>query len=362
MMARFLHVAKTPVLVAALLAAMFVGIKARYGSYGDYYYVSVDVPQAGQLMRAGADVRERGVVIGSVTELSLHGRGALLTLQIERRYPVPADAQAFVDLKTLLGDKFVDLRFPDFQPPFLRGGETIPGRVGPELEDVLQSGLDVLESINPDDVATVVHELATGARGHGEDIARGIEANAELSGIFAATLEPQLRGLHAFRVIFEELRKIGLDMNELAEAVNEGVPVYASDQAHQQLRRVLEALVPMSDHLADILILNRADLDAMMDSGDRVLQTIADRPQGLHDLIRGLYRYVFKLGADAPDVGDGSEMAPFTQFFSDEGQGENAHRQGEAGAGNLVEAIRGLCGLLPAEQRADMPVCTVVQP
>jgi virulence factor Mce-like protein len=362
MMARFLHVAKTPVLVAAVVAAMFFGIKARYGSYGDYYYVSVDVPQAGQLMREGADVRERGVVIGSVSDLTLHGRSSKLTLQIEQRYPVPADARAFVDLKTLLGDKFVDLRFEDFEPPFLQGGETIPGQVGPELEDVLQSGLDVLGAINPDDAATVVHELATGARGHGDDVARGIQANAELSGVFAETLEPQLRGLHAFNVIFGELRKIGLDMNDLAQAVNEGVPVYASDRAHRELRRVLEALVPMSDHLADLLIFNRADLDAMMDSGDAVLQTIAERPQGLHDLVSGLYRYVFKLGADAPTLRDGSEMAPFANFFSDEGRGEGAHRQAESGAGDLVEAIRGLCELLPAEQRADMHVCSVVQP
>jgi len=359
MMARFLHLAKTPVIVAGVIAAMFFGIKARYGSYGDYYYVSVDVSQAGQLMRVGADVRERGVVIGTVSDLRLDGRSALLTLRIRERYPVPANAEAFVDLKTLLGDKFVDLRFDDFAPPFLEGGETIPGHVGPELEDVLEHGLTVLGAIDPDDAATVVHELATGARGHGEDVARGIEANTELSGVFAETLEPQLRGLHAFHVIFAELREVGLDVNELAEAVNEGVPVYASDRAHRQLRRVLETLVPMSDHLADLLILNRADWDAMMDSGDRVLQTIAERPEGLHDLVHGLYRYVFKLGSDAPDASDGSEMAPFANFFSDEDEGEGPHRQAEGG--ELVETIRNLCGLLPAQERADMRVCTVVE-
>jgi phospholipid/cholesterol/gamma-HCH transport system substrate-binding protein len=148
-MARFFHVAKTPVLVAVVGAAMFFGVKARYGSYGDYYYVDVELPRAGQLMREGADVRERGVLIGTVSDLRLDGHQARLTLRIEDRYRVPADAQAFVDLKTLLGDKFVDLRFDEFTGPYLNGGETLPGHVGPELEDVLGSGVDVLSAVDP---------------------------------------------------------------------------------------------------------------------------------------------------------------------------------------------------------------------
>jgi virulence factor Mce-like protein len=357
MMARFLHVAKMPLIIALVGAAMFFSVKARYGSYGDYYFVDVELPRAGQLMRVGADVREHGVLVGSVTDIWLEDQQARLTLRIQQQYPVPQDAHAYVDLKTLLGDKFIDLRFEEFAPPYLKGGETIPGHVGPELEDVLVNGLEVLRAVNPDEAATIVHELAVGAQGHGEDIARGLQANAELSTIFAETLEPQLRGLHAFHVIFDELRHVGVDLNELADAVNEGVPVYASERAHRDLRRVLEALVPMSDHLADLLILNRADWDRMMDSGDRVLQTIAERPQGLHDLVHGLYRYVFKLGGEAPHVGDGRDMAPFVNFFSEEDD-EGGHRQGRGQ--DLVTAIRDLCGLLPAEERRDMHVCSVV--
>jgi phospholipid/cholesterol/gamma-HCH transport system substrate-binding protein len=357
MMGRFLHVAKTPLIIAVVGAAMFFGVKARYGSYGDYYFVDVELPRAGQLMRVGADVRERGVLIGSVTDIRLEQQQARLTLRIQKQYPVPRDAQAYVDLKTLLGDKFVDLRFEELAPPYLEGGETIPGNVGPELEDVLVNGLEVLRAVNPDEAATIIHELAVGAQGHGEDIARGLQANAELSTIFAETLEPQLRGLHAFHVIFEELRHVGVDMNELADAINEGVPVYASAEAHRHFRQVLEALVPMSTHLADLLIFNRDDWDRMMDSGDRVLQTIAERPQGLHDLVHGLYRYVFKLGGEAPHVGDGRDMAPFVNFFSEEDE-EGGHRQSRGQ--DLVTAIRDLCGLLPAEERRDMHVCSVV--
>ena len=60
-----------------------------------------------------------------------------------------------------------------------------PASSGRELEDVLASGVDVLAALNPDDAASVIHELATASRGHSEDISRNLDANAELSGTFA---------------------------------------------------------------------------------------------------------------------------------------------------------------------------------
>ncbi|MGH2687034.1 MAG: MlaD family protein [Actinomycetota bacterium] len=360
-MAAFWRGTRTFLIVTVVIAGMFFGVKARYGSYGEYYFVTVDFPRAGQLMRVGADVRERGVIIGSVSDMRLVNHRARLTLQIRSEFRVPDDAVAVVELKTLLGDKFVDLEFEEFAPPFLEGGEQIPGVVGPELEDVVQSGVDVLAALNPDDAAAVIHELATAARGHSEDIARGLDANAELSGTFASTLEPQLRGLHAFHVIFGELRDVADDLNELADAVNEGVPIYASPRAHAELRRVLELIVPMSDDLADLLILNRRDWDRMMDSGDVVLQAIASRPQGLRDLVHGAYRYVFKLGGPAPKFGDGREMAPFVALVGGEESPLPRDAEARSSPGDeLVSTIRTLCEVLPAEQRRDIYVCDVV--
>ena len=331
------------IFVVALIAGMFFGVKARYGSYGDYYYVSVDLPRAGQLMRVGADVRQRGVIIGEVSDIRLVDRQARLTLEIERQYRVPEQAQAYVGLKTLLGDKFIDLRYQDYAPPFLRDGALVPGSVTPELEEVLSSGVRVFEAIPPADLATIISELAQGARGHGEDIARNLDVNAELSTLFAQTLEPQIRGLIAFNIIFRELRGSGVDLNRLADAVNRGVPVYASERAQRHLRVLLERLVPMSNDLADLLTLNRADIDRMMDQGDIVLETIASRPGGLADLVSGLASYVNNLGDPDPyPVPDGSAAAPFANFI---------------GGTELEDTLQDLCGALPPPVGSGIPIC-----
>ncbi|HWC31761.1 MAG TPA: MlaD family protein [Actinomycetota bacterium] len=336
-----LRIVRTPLLVAVVVAGMFFGIKARYGDYAEYYYVKVGAPRAGQLMRIGADVRESGVLIGTVSNIELHDRRVEFTLQIDPQYQIPASAEAFVTLKTLLGDKFVDIRFDEWSEPFLADGATIKGHVGAELEDALQSGVQVFSAVDANDLATIVHELATGARDHGDEIARGLEAGAALSTVFRQTLRPQLQALRDFEVIFGELRQAADELNELADAVNEGVPVYASPEAQEKLRRALIAVSYLSQHLGDLLIVERRDIGRMMDAGDRVLQTIAERTEGLHNLVHGLYRYVFKLGGPPPVLRDNTAAAPFANFF---------------GGDDFEETLDQVCGALPPEF-PEIPAC-----
>src|SRR5256886_10323315 len=144
-----------PILIAALAVGMFFGLKLRYGDYAHYTYVKVDLPRAGQLVRAGTDVRERGVVIGKVSDIQLVNRHAMLTLRIDAPYHVPRDAHAYVDLKTLLGDKYIDLQSTSYGAPWLTDDSTIQGTIGPELESVVQSGTDIFKSISPGELATV---------------------------------------------------------------------------------------------------------------------------------------------------------------------------------------------------------------
>jgi len=331
-----------PVALVVLVTGMVFGLKLRYGDYNHYTYVKVDLPRAGQLLRTGTDVRERGVVIGKVSNIQLVDRHAQLTLQIDSPYKIPRDVTAAVDLKTLLGDKYVDLRSQTFAPPWLDDNATIQGTVGPELEAVVQSGTQIFDSISPSDLAAVVGNLAQGAQGHGMDVRKGIESNAVLSTIFAKTLAPQLRGLHDFDVIFGALKDKGVDLNRLADYVNHGAPVYASPQAHRYLHQALVSLVPFATNLADLLINQKPLWDEMIDSGDKVLQTVALRPQGLHDLIHGLYIYVSKLGGKPPTMPDGSAEAPFSNF---------------SGGEKFQDTLRQLCGGLPGPSKREIPIC-----
>ncbi len=350
---RLLRIAIAVLLVTAVSGGAYVGVKWAYGGYGDFYEVSFDVPRTGQQLAVGSEVRLRGVVIGSVSGIQLLERGVRVTLKIERQYRLPTTTEAFIDLTTLLGAKFVDLRFDQYAPPFLADGDRLErGVVGPELEDALADGVRVLDAIRPNDLATIVNELARGAQGHGQDVARGLRANAELSTLFARTLKPQIRSLHDFVVLFGALKDKGPTLNELADAINQGVPVYASQQAQSDLRHVLEAVTPFANNLADLFIFNRADWDRLMDAGDVVLQTLVEHRNGLHDLVHGIYRYVFKLRGDPCRKGHG----PAIECFLHDGSGA-AGFVNFMGGNDDDETRRELCGALPPDVRPLIPAC-----
>jgi virulence factor Mce-like protein len=335
---------KGPVILAIIATLVFLGVKDSYGGFDRTYDVTMRLPRAGQQLEVGSDVRLRGVVIGTVDAISLQDRDVRLTLKIEHQYRIPRDARAYVTLKTLLGAKFVDLRVPGtFGPPFLADGARITAtHIGPELEDALADGVNVLDAIRPNDLATVIHELATGARGHGDDIRYSLDKNARLSTEFQQTLPSQLQALHDFRTIFGTLRNSGVDLNNLADAINQGVPVYASTKASEELHHALVAITPFARNLGDLLILNRAQLDRLMDDGDTVLQAIADRPGGLHDLIQGLYRYVYRLSGNPFILHDGSGAAAFSDFV---------------GGNSDAETRREICYALPVDVRRRVPLC-----
>jgi phospholipid/cholesterol/gamma-HCH transport system substrate-binding protein len=343
-------------LILALAAsAAFFGVKAAYGGFAHTYPLSVDVPRAGQQLRVGSDVRMHGVRVGEVSGIALvDPRTVRLTLRMEQRYQVPASAEAVITLKTLLGAKFIDLRFGRYAAPFLSPATRVAtSHVGPELEDALADGVRVLDAIKPSDLAIIVQTLAEGARGHGDDIARGIHANAQLSDLFARTLDPQLQSLHDLAVTFEALKESGVDLNKLADAINHGVPVYASPAAQQDLRAALDALTPFANDLADLLINQKADWDRLMVDGDTVLATIAARQAGLRDLIVGLYRYVFKLSG-APFQAEflkGSGAAGFVDFL---GCSDNAQNPGDDCADANHQAI---CAALPVEVKTSLAYC-----
>ncbi|MEA2497673.1 MAG: phospholipid/cholesterol/gamma-HCH transport system substrate-binding protein [Actinomycetota bacterium] len=333
--------------IAAVGAGIYYSVSYAYGAFGDYYYVTADLERSGQQLKINADVRVRGVKVGKVSAIELVDRHARLTLEIEDDYQIPQAADAVVSLKTPLGAKYVDLQFdPSTDGPYLADGDAVANaRVGPELEDLLDDGVSVLDAINPDDAATLISELASAARGHGVDIDRGFGANAELSDLFAETLDPQIESLTDFNTIFGELKKHGVDFNDLADAINEGAPVYASAKAQRDLDRALKSLVPFADDLSDLLILNRADWDRMFDTQDIVLGTLEDHPGGLRDLVHGLYRYVYKLGQPIDkyfQVGDGSAGAGFTAF-----SGGNAQAEDE----------KQICTAFPPEVRDLIPAC-----
>lgn len=142
------------IVATGLLAFMSLKVGALKG-LGDTLDVVALVPDAGGLTE-GAEVKVAGVPIGKLTGLTVEHDQALLHLTLEEGAGVRADAIVQIRARSVLGEKFVELRPDSADAPLLKDGDKL-SRSLPQTEiDQLVNALGPL-------VAAVDPEALNGA-------------------------------------------------------------------------------------------------------------------------------------------------------------------------------------------------------
>jgi phospholipid/cholesterol/gamma-HCH transport system substrate-binding protein len=98
--------------LAALVCVTLAGCQLPGGSpTGPSYRVTVEFADVLDLVPQAA-VKVNDVTVGSVTDISLRGWTAIVTLAVDDNVRLPANATATIDQTSLLGEKFVALTGP----------------------------------------------------------------------------------------------------------------------------------------------------------------------------------------------------------------------------------------------------------
>jgi phospholipid/cholesterol/gamma-HCH transport system substrate-binding protein len=144
-----------------------------------------------QHLVAGHAVKASDVQVGTVTKVALDGYKAKITLSIVDGRKIPVGTTAVLGQTSLLGENYVQLRFPEHfdavRGPFMRSGSAVPEtQVDPSLEHVAEQGIEVLAAIQGGDLATIVDTGATGLGGRGEEMQRLIHQLADVGHVFGA--------------------------------------------------------------------------------------------------------------------------------------------------------------------------------
>ena len=110
--------------LASLLVLAFASTNRQFGG-GDSYPLTARFSSLGQL-RLQAPVRIGGVAVGRVAKIDLDPKrfDAVVTLDIDRRYQLPADTSAGIFTSGLLGESYIGLQ-PGGDPENLKSGEEI---------------------------------------------------------------------------------------------------------------------------------------------------------------------------------------------------------------------------------------------
>ena len=139
----------------------------------------------GQGLRVGGDVKLRGVLVGRLESIELRDSDCRIGLDLfpESIDQIPANVGAEVRAKTVFGEKWVELLFPeDPEEARIAAGQTIgkEDTLDPlEVETILNVALPLLDAIDPEHLAGTLEALASGFVGHEDAAIAGINAGIE---------------------------------------------------------------------------------------------------------------------------------------------------------------------------------------
>lgn len=302
----------TGLITICLVAAVVVyGVRRANGALRPRYRVTASFTAAGQGLQQGSDVKIHGVNVGRVKDVRLVDGRAFVAMDIDRDERIPVEAKAVIRPKTLFGEKFVDVDPGEGEEgPYLGdGGEITDTLGGFELERVLSDIYPVLQAIDPEELATVLDTLATGAEGQGPAINRQLANFAALARIqaeHAADTDQFLRDLAAISDVVSE-RAAGLGAT--ARDLNEVLPTINANE--DELSVLLREGARLAGDTADLLEANRPLLEKAVTEGGKVLAVAGPRAHRVGPLVTGLRQFFQTLAeaADGVDFGDGTKLA-----------------------------------------------------
>jgi phospholipid/cholesterol/gamma-HCH transport system substrate-binding protein len=136
--------------------------------------VTLQADRAGNQLSPQADVKLRGLIVGSVRSVRADRSGATIDLALDPKqvHLIPENVSAQLLPKTLFGEKYVLLVLPtDPSPARLRGGDVISqdrSSTALETERVLNDLLPLLKSLRPQELSTTLNALSTALRDRGD--------------------------------------------------------------------------------------------------------------------------------------------------------------------------------------------------
>lgn len=224
----------------------------RFKGLRGVYAVSADLQDAAGL-QVGNEVRIAGVKVGRVMSVRLTADAARIEMEIEDDIQIPVETALEVKLKTLLGQKFIDLHFPEAFLAAAAAGDPEDATAG-----YLSDG-DVI----PMDQTQIPFEVYQAAR----------EGTAALEGIDKKALRKMLRILAGtFDISKEEIGAALVSLDRVGDVLG------GKSAGTARLLRNL-------DDVSGTLARGDRDLQGILAGGARVLDVLADRRAATSSLL-----------------------------------------------------------------------------
>lgn len=251
--------------VASTILFIMLAVRILPTVFGDTYSVYGLFPEAGGVF-TNQEVTYRGVQVGRVGEMTLSGKAVKIELVIEQGFQIPRlGTRAQVLYKSAVGEQFVDLVPNTQSAPYFQGGEVIPlsmTSLPVQIEDLLRQLDLVLGSVDPAALGTVIHELGSGLRGHGQDLKELLLALDTLAAIGANNRAQISLGIRSAADLQDSFNSTSEDFVSASGSLADAAKVLAEKRA--ELARTLDANRVLDREINGLLERRKTEIDRLV--------------------------------------------------------------------------------------------------
>jgi phospholipid/cholesterol/gamma-HCH transport system substrate-binding protein len=186
--------------ILIMIAVTGISIGFYRGSFLGVADATLFADRSGLMLEKGSDVKVRGVVVGHVSGVRLVDGRARIDMKISTDYThaIPENVRATVDPTTLFGRKFIMLTPPE-KPSnrAITAGSVIEnGTAATEVNDLLESLVGVLRTVEPQRVSATLTALSSALRGRGPAVGQLVTDLDSYLTAFNPQLDTLRRDLH----------------------------------------------------------------------------------------------------------------------------------------------------------------------
>lgn len=267
------------------VAASYLGVVDRV--LGRNITMHAELPGSGGLY-VGSEVDYRGVKIGKVSRMQVIRQGVRVTLTLKQGTRIPADAPMHVANLTAVGEQYLDFEPHSQKGPYASAGHTFVGDAAslPQSTDSLLIKLNgFINSIDRDDLRSVVKELGTMFRGNAEPLGRLIDSGGrfvrEARAHQDATISLLDSGntvLHTQQVHRDDILSFARGLSQLTETLKNSDPqlrtiLQGGDAAVREVNALLRGLQPVLPVFIGNLVTVNQVVTARLPALEQVLVT-----------------------------------------------------------------------------------------
>jgi phospholipid/cholesterol/gamma-HCH transport system substrate-binding protein len=300
-------------LIFLVIAAMFVVLSVAFyrKSFTPVVPVTLETNHVGNQLRAGADVKVRGLIVGEVRTIRPNGDHAILDLALnpDTIDSIPANVSARLLPKTLFGERYVALQIPPDASGRLREGAVIgQDRTSSaiEIEQVLDNLMPVLQAIQPEKLSATLTAMSTALSGQGKEVGETLVQLGEYLGKLEPALPDLQANLRALAQVADTYAQAG---PELLTALRD-LTVTTQTVAEQrgQLQNLYATLTNASIDLSGFLAANKENIINLVSTSTSTLAVLAKYAPEYPCLLKQLVDAIpnadaaFGKGTDKPNV------------------------------------------------------------